>query len=593
MTPSTVAPVANQKDPPPVPYQYDLRLEIGVKDVNETVPVVAIFRDLIKRMKAVADGNNLVALSAKDKLYLEQKDLTSDEFQKEFQVDKLEGKFTKVMLGFKIRSMTKLSDLKNRLMHTYLKPHNLFLRPHAGGFEDGVKTYSYGYLKYDHPDHPDISALNQRFARRMSEAWKSLDKEERKKWKHELPNLFYGTTGIMLPVVFTKEKIAAASEGKDKIVTTGLVVSTPAKYGKFAKTLLDLSVLNKKINNLIPFALNKEDAEGYYFIAAEQARFIEAHRNIQISQVPIDANTVMGIQGKTLHELLITNSMITRVSFDPKQNKYHVSTTANKYKEVHQWIDKTLKEHRFTYAPSIRPMKYGSTTLYASVFKDAMSVASENFDPTPIKATVHNAWKPRPPLDISYVPTDTAFPPLPVKKSSPATASTTSETLDEDTIQSAISMAIRKMEEKHKADMEILKQEFQSKLEAVESQMKDLGKQIAVQTYQALVKEGSPLATKTEQEILRQDVSLIKTQLATLIDMFQRPPNTKTTSGDMERQSPVMPHTPPKGSDIQSKRTRVTTSPIHMASLDDIYTQEISGSSAASIPEEDMEGCED
>lgn len=198
MTPSTVAQVDNTKDPPPVNYQYDLRLEIGVKDVNETIPVVSIFRDLVRRMTEVSDGKQLEVFTATDKPYSAQMDMQSAEFQKEFHVDKIEGKAAKVLLGFKIRTMTKLTDLKTRLMNSYLRPHHLFLREHAGGFENGVKTYVYGYLKNDHPDHKDISALNQRFARRMAEAWRNMDKEDRNKWRHEIPNIVYGSTGIML-----------------------------------------------------------------------------------------------------------------------------------------------------------------------------------------------------------------------------------------------------------------------------------------------------------------------------------------------------------------------------------------------------------
>jgi hypothetical protein len=182
MTPYSIDPDDDHKETPPQTYHYDLRLEIGVKNENETIPVVAIFRDLARRMREATDGgNNFVVLTANDNLYFDQKEMTSDEFQKAFQVDKVEGKLTKVLLGFKIRTMTKLSEIKSRLMHTYLRPHNLFLREHKGGFENGVKTYAYGYLKQDHPDHFDLQALNQRFARHMTGAWRAMEREERRK----------------------------------------------------------------------------------------------------------------------------------------------------------------------------------------------------------------------------------------------------------------------------------------------------------------------------------------------------------------------------------------------------------------------------
>lgn len=107
----------------PVQYDYDLRLEIGVKQHGEAVPVVAIFHDLIQHMKNAVDANTpLVILTATDKLFIEEKDMTSNKFQKAFQVDHTEGKNSKVLLGFKMRTTAKLSEIKKRLMHTYLIP---------------------------------------------------------------------------------------------------------------------------------------------------------------------------------------------------------------------------------------------------------------------------------------------------------------------------------------------------------------------------------------------------------------------------------------------------------------------------------------
>jgi len=214
----------------------------------------------------------------------------------------------------------------------------LYLRQHAGGFENGIKTYSYGFLRDDHPDHPDISMLNQRFARITSENWNKLNKEDQKKWKQDLPNVFFGKSGIMIPFNFTKERVTAVLENKEKIMTYALMVSTPTKYGKLVKILLDSALQSKRLNNLIPFALNKESPDGYYYIVAQQARFIENHRNIPIMNVPPEARIRKGLNGETMVDILNKNPAIQRVSYDLQQRKYHVSTTATTYKEVHQWI---------------------------------------------------------------------------------------------------------------------------------------------------------------------------------------------------------------------------------------------------------------
>lgn len=132
--------------------------------------------------------------------------------------------------------------------------------------------------------------------------------------------------------------------------------------------------------------------------------------------------------------------------------KCHVSTTASKYREVYMWIDNMLKENKFPYEPSLRPLRYGGAQMYGSIFKDAMSVATDKYSTNPSVLPAMNAWKNRPPLGISYVPTEEAFPTLPSKKQG-TTASTTSETLEEDTIQSAISSAITKIEGQYKAEL--------------------------------------------------------------------------------------------------------------------------------------------
>lgn len=588
----------------PVTYQYDLRLEIGVKIAGSSVPVQLIFHDMVKRMKAAADeGAPLAVLTVTDKLFLENKELSSDEFQKEFQVDNTVGKVSKVLLGFKIRTMTKLSEIKRRMLHSYLIPNNLFIRQHVGGFANGIKTYSYGFLKDDHPDHPDISMLNQRFSKITSEAWKKLDKGDQKKWRQELPNIFYGNSGIMIPVHFTKERVTASVEDKERISTNALMVSTPTKYGKLMKALLDVALANKRLNNLIPFALNRDDPTGYYYIVAHQARFIENHRNIPIMNVPVEAVAKPGTKGETLMQVLTGNSALQRVAYDPQQSKYHVSTTAVKYKEVHQWIARNITDNKFPYAPTIRPMKYGigggnSTAVsYADIFKDAISVANESYAGSTIKTTQSNAWKNRPPIAISYSLTEAVFPPLPTspKQHIPTTPSTASETFDEDTIQSAISVAIKKLEDQHRAELIKLKIEMQSKIDEVTTQMRELGEQVAIQTYQALLKDESPLATKTDHAKLQHDMNVISTQLSTIINLFQSPttiPQPGVRSPSIEPNlhiSNITPTSPAR----TGKRPKPNTTPEKSTRTADVQTQDCSVSSATSVSEESMEGCED
>ena len=595
MTISSVNPESFDDDPSTpklVPYKYDLRLEIGAKKDSGPVPVVAIFSDLVRRLKAAADdGAPVAVLTATDKLFIEHKEMTSDEFQKAFHVDNTEGKASKVLLGFKIQSLTKLSELKRRLMHTFLIPHNIFLRQHVGGFENGVKLYSYGFLKDDHPDHPDISMLNQRFGRVISDSWKKLNKDDRSKWRKDLPAAFFGNTGIILPINFTKERLSATHGEKGKIITQALTISTPTKYGKLMKLLLDTALAGKKLNNLIPFALGRDNPEGYYYVVAQQARFIENHRNIPIMNVPADANIQKGSKGEILSGVLNGNPAIHRIAYDTQQNKYHVSTTAAKYKEVHQWIHTALLEHSFPYSPQVRPLKYHSPTgngtafSYSDILKDTISLASDSYATSTIKTTPSTAWKSTPPIAISYDINDTAFPKLSSTKTRDAvTPPTTSAASDEETFQSAISTAIKKLEDQHREELKKLKQEMQKQIDEVTTKMKDLGEQVAVQTYQALVRAESPLVTKHDHAILQHEISTISTQLSMIIKLFEQGTN-KPTSPNEDTTCGSPPRT--------SKRSKPSSTPTKLQTQDSDYTQDQSISSASFDPDEGLERCEE
>ena len=572
-----------------VDYKYDIKLEVGEQPGTDDIPIVGIFRDLVRQMKSAVDADKpLTVLTATDRMYFDEKEMTSDDFQKAFKVDHVEGKNRKVLLGFKLRSVTPLYEIKQKLMKSYLIPHGLYMKEHHGGFNNGLKTYSYGFLKHDHPDHPDRTSMQTRFSKHISEAWKKVDKGEKKKWKDEFPEVFYAD-GIAIPLTFSKERIAAEAEGKTKVVTSAIVVMTPRQYGPLLRTVLDLTILGKKINNLIPFAYQKEDTDGYYHLAAEHARFMEQHRNIPIHNVPFDAATCRGIQGETLDQIILKNKNVQRLSYDLAQEKYHISTQANKYREVHTWITAVLREHKFPYDPNVRAMKYNGnmhTTKYSSVFADAVSVANASYDASTIQTTRSNAWKQRPPLNISYNPTAEAFPPLPTKaKGIPATPSTTSETLEEDTIQSAISNAITTLQEQHRREIDQLKQEMQNKMEAMENQMQELGQQIVHQTYQALSTDDSPLATKLDHVKLQNEMSIINQQLTQLLQMLSIG---MRSNAQLQNPIPVSAASPPR----TGKRLKKNRTPEKMSSLDDMLIEENNGTSATSDLDEGSEGCE-
>ena len=122
-------------------HRYDLKLEIGVKSDSGTIPLAAIFHDLVKKMKHAADSDKPIAVfTATDKVFLEAKEMSGEDFNNAFKVVQVAGKNNKLLLGFKIKTKHTLSEIKQRLLSTYLIPHGLFLREHVGGFEEGINV---------------------------------------------------------------------------------------------------------------------------------------------------------------------------------------------------------------------------------------------------------------------------------------------------------------------------------------------------------------------------------------------------------------------------------------------------------------------
>ena len=157
------------------------------------------------------------------------------------------------------------------------------------------------------------------------------------------------------------------------------------------------------------------------------------------------------------------------------------------------------------------------------------------------------------------------------------TPSTASETLDEDTIQSAISNAIRTLQDQHRQEMDQLKREMQTKMDAMESQMQELGKQIVTQTYQALSTDDSPLATKTDHVRLQNDMNIISQQLSQLIQIVSQGSSLHTT-----------PTSPPR----TGKRLKKNRTPEKQNALEDILMDDKTVTSATSDLDEGSEGCE-
>ena len=128
---------------------------------------------------------------------------------------------------------------------------------------------------------------------------------------------------------------------------------------------------------------------------------------------------------------------------------------------------------------------------------------------------------------------------------------------------------------------------MQNKMTFMETQLKEIGKQVVNQTYEALLTEESPLVTKTDHAHLQSEMSLISKQLSTLIQMISK----GRVSSDMSANQMEITMSPPRS----SKRLKQNTTPqkTNYTTHGDLSTQESDVASATSSHDEGMEGCEE
>jgi C-terminal processing protease CtpA/Prc len=232
-------------------------------------------------------------------------------------------------------------------------------------------------------------------------------------------------------------------------------------------------------------------------------------------------------------------------------------------------------------------MKDGPQTKYSASLADVISLANDSYDAGIAKTPRFNPWKQRPPLAISYTLSDEAFPPLKANTKDPgATQSTTSETLDEATIQSAISTAIQTLKEQHQQELDQLRQYFEERLQTMENQVVDIGQQVVKQTYQALIQEDSPLATKADHMHLQYQINSIHGQLAHIIQLVSKPHDPPPATTELIE----APATPQRSG---TKRPNSSRTPEKPDRDDDHSGEQTNLPSATSDLDEGMEGCEE
>jgi hypothetical protein len=148
-------------------------LEVGISKGIKTVSVNVIFVDFLHRMTDAA-GHPLSVSDTQDNPSTTDHPPDGAAFKNNFCVEVVEGKARKILLGFKLKTQTPMSTLKQR-MFDYLQEHKRFSRVHHGGFAHGIHSTYLGYLIEEAPTAAAIDMWTKTIQIKMQLAWNHPD----------------------------------------------------------------------------------------------------------------------------------------------------------------------------------------------------------------------------------------------------------------------------------------------------------------------------------------------------------------------------------------------------------------------------------
>lgn len=445
----SVAPSVDDTGTHPGLYYYDLRVEVLERSSGGRVQLIQIFHRLVEEIEKL--GVAMIMCDAHKKAFEPQDIKTMKDFATRFNVTSVSTSPAKALMGFSIDSTKTLTYIKNQLID-FLRDNRTFLRVHKGGL-DKLKQTFIGYFLNVSPRVASPDDLYSNLTAKILHSWELHAKKfPIGTLKSQFPNLL-SDDGELKPIPFIIQNGQVFSKRNQSMMKAeAMVVHAPTDVAAEIIKLVDHTNFddNDSIEEFIPGRLIKTEPETYYKLVCIQAKYIDAHRRVQIMYVPPTAvHTVKNSAHKTLPEALDSNQHITRVAYDHMTQRLLVSTTEPRIREVRAFIDRTLTE--FPYNAKRVGLSdqdsLPSTTSQPSRFQKLISahtVTSE--DLSTIKSTRRfNAWAQKPPPEI-VVDFDAAFPPLrksgSVEVPDANTLTTTSQMTD------MITTAIAKQDEK-------------------------------------------------------------------------------------------------------------------------------------------------
>jgi hypothetical protein len=496
----------------------------------KTVSLVPLFTTLINR--AATTGRMTFFDTGGDEFCVEQLPrLSSEKFCEQFKVESVKARDgSRVLLGFTFRSSASLEEVKRAISYEWLRRNNIYIRLHPLGFDNGLDMHLIGYFTHVHPRFACLFSLREEIKLDWHRAHMALSMSTDPTTTQQLRKAYEGKSlleadhdSIQIPLSLEKSVMPGVDTQGKKFSTPALTLRVPKQFTSIATLLMDFCVLDENpIKNFVPYGLRKEDPETFDKLARSQAKWMDDHRNISITNVTarVFSAPVPGIQdGSTsLRTCLRDKHGVLGVHYHVLEEYVNISVDKSGYEEMNCWIDQLLTGYHDTTTdkhPARRPSNRPSSAINKGVggrysartFQIDDEAATYNPQP---KA---NAWSRGPPVTIliNTSSDQSDFPDLPNDKPTIADSVTKADdtfTLDDQTVRTIIAEEIHKFTSEQERRAQQMQDQFQSELQRMETQFQ----QVAAATLKSSLAEFSSATTQQLNQFNTETTTRFTTQ---------------------------------------------------------------------------------
>ena len=403
------------------------------------------------------------------------------------------------------------------------------MKLHTGNFDHGVNWVNLGFLMDMHPNFGNLEAITNDIVQSIVNGWHHDDHYWNKDRRAAIQQI-YDPDGKQVfkpsefPIIVRTDNVTAQSKNGNQIRTYAVTVTTPAKFQRTGKMLLDYLFLTKRsLKNYIPMAFRTEDPNEFFELIKQHENWMTNHRNIQlrnVSTIEQFRTTISTVDNNTLENLISKIPEVINFQFDSQRQRVNVSVAVENYMTTIESLDKAIRTSQFEFPVFVKKPKQHTTSSpnssttgrfsYASALafhkqeRATKSVYTQNShdDHSTSSKTSLRPWSQRPiPKTINFVDVND-FPFLRTKKNLPTDPerndssnatpaqfkpethnrstsphpthiSHISDTLSSSTIEKTIAEAINEINKKYQKDLDELKAEIQD-LKAINQTLQNI-----------------------------------------------------------------------------------------------------------------------